>query len=288
MTFLQTESNGSLLSIGFVPEGAKTWGNGSYRYQANAKKTTFVGGSRRQNDYGSYYRAKNVIGCGWNREEKIIYFTKDGVDQGPAFTNVSLGKVLPAIGASKGVNVTVNFGQEPFLFKLVVEGETAEEREKRKKEEEEKRKKEQEIEREKRKKEKEDEKAANALAAQPLVSMGFDLKMSLVAMKQTGHAGLDAASNWLVENMNTWNFDEDSDKEDEKEEESAEAKEEEKTDEKEKPEKEPEKVEEKVEDNKNKEETYDIGSAQTFYLSDNFTYVDDGQSKDKEGSKVAR
>lgn len=176
------------------------------------------------------------------------------------------------------------------MFKLVVEGETAEEREKRKKEEEEKRKKEQEAEREKRKKEKEDEKAANALAAQPLVSMGFDLKMALVAMKQTGHAGLEAASNWLVENMNTWNFDEDSDKEDEKEEEAAEAKEEEKTEEKEKekPEKEPEKVEEKIEDNKNKEEAYDIGAAQTFHLPDNFTYVDDGQSKDKEGSKVAR
>lgn len=276
-----------MLSIGFVPEGARNWGNGSYRYQANAKKTTFIGGSRRQNDYGSYFRAKNVVGCGWNREEKIIYFTKDGVDQGAAFTNINLGKMVPAIGISKGVSATVNFGQDPFVFKLVVEGETAEEREKRKKEEEEKRKKEQEAEREKRRKEKEDERAANILAAQPLVSMGFDLKAALFAMKQTGHAGLEAASNWLVENA-SFNFDEvDSDKEDEKEEEKEETKEEEKKD-SQKEEKAPEKEDEKVEDKPvNREDLYDITASQVFVLPDNFTYSDEG-GKDKEGSKVAR
>lgn len=202
-------------------EGAKTWGAGSYKYQANAKKTTFGTGNRRlQNDYGSYFRAKNTIGCGWNRDEKILYFTKDGVDQGPAWTGISFpGRMMPAVGVSKGVHATINFGQEPFKFKLVIEGETKEEREKRKKEEEEKRKKLQEEEAERQKKLKEDERASQMLAAQPLMNMGFTMKQALVALKQTGFSGPDAASNWLIENIN-YNFDEEEDesKEEEKEE----------------------------------------------------------------------
>jgi len=133
VTFDQLESNGAHLSVGFFPEGSKTWGNGSYRYQANAKKTTFQGGSRRQHDYGAPYRAKSVIGCGYNREEESIFFTKDGVDQGVAFPNIQLGRVFPAVGVSKGTHVTVNFGQEPFRYKSNNINETAEEREKRKK-----------------------------------------------------------------------------------------------------------------------------------------------------------
>ena len=216
VTIDQTESNGSLLSVGLAPDMSKTWGNNSYRYQANAKKTTFVSGNRRQNDYGTPFRAKNIIGCGWNKEDKIIYFTKDGVDLGPAFTNISFNKLYPAIGLSKGVHMSINFGQEPFRFKFAPEGETEEEREQRKREEEEKRKKAKEYEIARRKKEKEDERQANILAAQPLLSMGFELKMALVALRQTGYSGPEAASNWLLENVATWNWDDEvEDKEEE-------------------------------------------------------------------------
>ncbi len=275
VTIDQTESNGSLVSVGFAPEGSRTWGNGSYRYQANAKKTTFAGSNRRQNDYGVQYRAKSVVGCGWNRDEKTIFFTKDGVDQGIAFTNVVLGKVVPAVGLSKGVHVTVNFGQDPFRFKLAPEGETEEERERRKREEEEKRKKVKEEEEARRKKEKEDERAANVLAAQPLVSMGFDLKMALVALKQTGFSGPEAASNWLVENMNSWNWEDDpgSDKEEDtkEEEKDAEQKEEEKPKQQETP---PEKKTSAV-------ETYNVTSCRSYQLGDSFSYTDEDTKKDQ-------
>jgi len=155
ITIDQMESNGSFVSIGFIPEGNRQWANGSYRYQANAKKTSFVNGSRKQQDYGTAFRAKNVVGCGYNKEEKSIFFTRDGIDQGVAFPNIVLsGKILPSIGVSKGVVVSINFGQKPFAFKSVVEGETEQEREKRKKKEEETRIKLQKLEAEKKLKQK--------------------------------------------------------------------------------------------------------------------------------------
>eukprot|EP01117_Protostelium_nocturnum_P005083 TRINITY_DN1838_c1_g1_i6.p1 TRINITY_DN1838_c1_g1~~TRINITY_DN1838_c1_g1_i6.p1 ORF type:complete len:4362 (-),score=1676.63 TRINITY_DN1838_c1_g1_i6:38-13123(-) len=280
VTFDQTENNGAHLSVGIFPEGSKTWGNGSYRYQANAKKTSFDRGNRKQNDYGTLYRAKNTIGCGYNKEEESIYFTKDGVEQGVAFSNIQFGgKVFPAIGLSKGTHVTVNFGQEPFKYKFAVEGETAEQREQRKKDEEEKRKKEKLEEEEARKKERADRRAANLLAAQPILNMGFDLKMALVALKNTGYSGAEAASNWLVENMGNYNFDEAvlSDKEDDEKEEVKEApkaveqpkKEEEKEKEKDQAKKEEVKAPEVV---KTSEELYSSSASQSFVLNDNFSF----------------
>lgn len=97
--------------------GSKNW---TYKYQGNGKKTTFSNGIKKQHDYGLPFQSKSTIGCGWNKEEKIIYFTKDGIDLGPAFVNVTLGRVVPAVGISKGVHVFVNFGQEPFKFKQVL------------------------------------------------------------------------------------------------------------------------------------------------------------------------
>jgi len=273
VTFDQLESNNAHLSVGFFPEGSKTWGNGSYRYQANAKKTTFSGGSRRQHDYGTPYRAKSVIGCGYNREEESIYFTKDGADLGAAFPNVQIGRVFPAVGVSKGTHVTVNFGQEPFRYKFNSINETAEEREKRKKEEEEKRKNEKLEEEQQRKREKADRKAANLLSAQPILNMGFDLKMAMVALKQTNYSGPEAASNWLVENMGLFNFDDVvlSDSEDQEEEAKKEEIKEEKPSDKE--EARPEDKEKKVPEAPKgaPEDLYNPSGIQSFFLTDNYS-----------------
>jgi len=66
-------------------------------------KTWFVNGNRRQENYGNYFRAGSVVGCGWNQDEKSIHFTKDGEDFGVAFQNVFTGdeKIVPAIGIGK-------------------------------------------------------------------------------------------------------------------------------------------------------------------------------------------
>lgn len=288
VTIDKMDNNGSLISIGFLPEGSKNWGVGSYRYQANAKKTTFSSANRRvQNDYGMTFRTKNVIGCGWNRDEKTIYFTRDGTHLGTAFSDVNLGKVYPAVGLSKGVNLTLNFGQTPFRYKFALEGETKEEREKRKQEEKEKLEQQKKEEAERRRKEKEDEYAASVLAAQPLVQMGFDLKMALVALKQTGNNGPEVASNWLVENLNTWNWDEENEKENEDQ--SNKEKEEEKD--KEVQSKEEEVLKSKASENlSNKDsiaettkkiyDTYVPSASSNFILKDNFSYDDVKKPKD--------
>ena len=52
------------------------------------KEIRFVNGSRRQDNYGTYYRTKNVIGCWWKINEKVIHFTRDGKDLGLAFRGV--------------------------------------------------------------------------------------------------------------------------------------------------------------------------------------------------------
>eukprot|EP01116_Phalansterium_solitarium_P025544 TRINITY_DN981_c0_g3_i2.p1 TRINITY_DN981_c0_g3~~TRINITY_DN981_c0_g3_i2.p1 ORF type:complete len:4579 (-),score=1632.50 TRINITY_DN981_c0_g3_i2:159-12473(-) len=261
VTIDRTDSNGSLISIGLIPEGARTWSNGSYKYQANAKKATFSGGQKRQHDYGVAFRAKSTVGCLWNREEKAIYFTKDGADLGAAFTGVALGKFYPAVGVSKGVHVSINFGQEPFKFVRKSMAETQEEKEKRRLELEAKRKADRQAEKERRERE-----------VAPLLNMGFSLKMALIAMRQTHFSGPEAASNWLVENMGSYPFDdEESDKEEEPKEEAKPKKEEEKK---------------AAADEKKPimtEEQYGTNASQGFLLADNLSYAEPDAGKKQKG-----
>lgn len=92
--------------------------------------------------------------------------------------------MLPAIGLSRGVTISINFGQEPFKFKLHIEGESEEEKKKRKQEEEEKRKKILQEEKEKNKKEREEQRKSHALIAQPLLNMGLSLNKAIYALEQ--------------------------------------------------------------------------------------------------------
>jgi SPRY domain len=278
---------GGVVSIGLAPEGTKVWGNNSYRYQANGKRSWFSSGARRQENYGTYYRAKSVIGCWWKINEKVIHFTKDGKDLGVAFRGVGpqAEKLVPTIGLGRGVRIKVNFGQEPFLFNVRSSegepGESEEARTKRLQEEENRIKKEREEEEARRKKEKENEEAARLEAAQPLLAMGYELKKALFAMQSTGYSGAEAAVMWLLENQDV-NIPDD-DKEKEKKE-----KEKEKETDKEKQEEKPE-----VKPNKGKEpatesvpmdisptapllpeKNYNVASSSKYYLDDCFTYHD--------------
>ncbi len=176
VTIEKAPSN-AIISVGFCPERMTQWGEGSYRYQANSKRTTFVGGARRQDNYGSFFRAGNVVGAWFNRDEKTITFTRDGEELGVAFRDVAHGfQLVPVVGLSTGVRVRINFGQEPFLGK--VEKEKPQEevldpeaREKKRLELEAKRKKEREEEEARRKKEQQDLENQRKQAAQPIMAM---------------------------------------------------------------------------------------------------------------------
>lgn len=180
----------SIISCGFCKDGSSSWENGSYRYQANMMKTSFAISGRKSESYGEEFTMGSVVGCGWNQSEGIIFFTKDGIYLGPAFTNVYTNneRVVPCVGIGKSVCVSVNFGQEPFVFDLNMLNQE-DIKEKRQQETEERRKKE------------EDEKNESIrMATEPIVAMGYDLKKAIRALEATGFSGAEAAVVWLLEN----------------------------------------------------------------------------------------
>jgi hypothetical protein len=211
VTIEQIENNSSIISIGLCPEGQSTWGNGSYRFQANKIKTWYVNGQRKQEAYGAYYaKAKTVIGCGWNQDEQTIYFTMDGEDLGPAFHNVfpNNERVVPAVAGGKSVRMNINFGQEPFKYNLTASAALDEAtKEKKRQEADERRRKAQEEEETRRKKQKDEEDRAIQEAAGLLIGMGYDMKKARKALEMTGFNGAEPAVMWLLENPD-FNFEE--------------------------------------------------------------------------------
>eukprot|EP00029_Vermamoeba_vermiformis_P008050 TRINITY_DN365_c0_g1_i7.p1 TRINITY_DN365_c0_g1~~TRINITY_DN365_c0_g1_i7.p1 ORF type:complete len:4455 (+),score=2004.27 TRINITY_DN365_c0_g1_i7:138-13502(+) len=211
------ENNSSIISIGLCPEGQTTWGNGSYRFQANKIKTWYVNGQRKQEAYGAYYaKAKTVIGCGWNQDEQTIYFTMDGEDLGPAFHNVfpNNERVVPAVAGGKSVRMSINFGQEPFRFNLTASAALDEvTKEKKRLEADERRRKAQEEEEARRKKQKDDEDRAIQEAAGLLIGMGYDMKKARKALEMTGFNGAEPAVMWLLENPD-FNFEDEDESKD--------------------------------------------------------------------------
>lgn len=66
--------------------------------------------------YGPKFTKGNVVGCGWNIKDGIVFFTMDGDYLGDAFKNV-YGTFYPFVGAnSRGASIYVNFGQDHFRF----------------------------------------------------------------------------------------------------------------------------------------------------------------------------
>ena len=68
--------------------------------------------------YGPTFGNGDVVGCGWNRSKKFVFYTLNGKSLGVAHENVG-GRLLPVIGlGGHEASVTLNFGQSPFLFDI--------------------------------------------------------------------------------------------------------------------------------------------------------------------------
>eukprot|EP01122_Echinamoeba_exundans_P001572 TRINITY_DN115_c0_g1_i2.p1 TRINITY_DN115_c0_g1~~TRINITY_DN115_c0_g1_i2.p1 ORF type:complete len:3572 (-),score=989.42 TRINITY_DN115_c0_g1_i2:58-10773(-) len=273
---VEAADSSPLISVGFAPEGSTSWGVGSYKFQANRVKSYYSGGNKRQEAYGAYIRAKDVIGCGWNASEKSIYYTRNGEELGTAFANAFPGgaadRVVPAVGISKSVRVRINFGQEPFKFNVEANTSLDEKtREARRKEAEERRKKEIEEEEARRKKEKEKEDATRRAAAQPMLNMGYTMKQALKALEQTGYQGPEPAVLWLLEHSD-FNFDDEPDPEKPAEPPKPEPPVEEKPSESSKADDKPSEADRMDVDDAPPEESYDPKSSSLFNLGDSYSY----------------
>ncbi|CAO1605534.1 hypothetical protein XANCAGTX0491_009050 [Xanthoria calcicola] len=69
--------------------------------------------------YGPTFTTGDVVGCGINFMTGSAFFTKNGVHQGNAFRDLKDINVYPSVGMKRPhAQVTVNFGQRPFVFDI--------------------------------------------------------------------------------------------------------------------------------------------------------------------------
>ena len=68
-------------------------------------------------EYADKWRVGDVVGCGLRLTQRELFFTLNGRDLGVAFTDVPIADYYACIGThSKGEAMTINFGQQPFLY----------------------------------------------------------------------------------------------------------------------------------------------------------------------------
>ncbi|KAI8997559.1 hypothetical protein BDB01DRAFT_771549 [Pilobolus umbonatus] len=95
------------------------WDVGSWGYHGDDGHS-FAGSGTGQN-YGPCFSTGDIIGCGVNFGEHSAFYTKNGKYLGVAFSKIDLSQpVYPAVGLrTPGERITVNFGQEPFVYDIV-------------------------------------------------------------------------------------------------------------------------------------------------------------------------
>eukprot|EP01133_Synstelium_polycarpum_P005956 gene5956-6899_t len=72
--------------------------------------------SQRSRIYATAYSRNDVVGCGWNKKEGKIFFTKNGKYLGTAFKNAYGADLVPVVSIGPGASLAANFGATPFLY----------------------------------------------------------------------------------------------------------------------------------------------------------------------------
>ncbi|ORY97455.1 concanavalin A-like lectin/glucanase domain-containing protein [Syncephalastrum racemosum] len=118
-----SKGNDGFIGIGFctadtVLERLPGWDENSWGYHGDDGHS--FTGSGTGKDYGPCYTTGDVVGCGVDFSEGVAFYTKNGSPLGVAFRDIPMSSDLyPCVGMrTPGEHITVNFGQEPFLFDI--------------------------------------------------------------------------------------------------------------------------------------------------------------------------
>ncbi|KAI8891410.1 SPRY-domain-containing protein [Backusella circina FSU 941] len=95
-------------------------GYDAHSFAYHADSGNILNGNSQSKQCGPTFSSGDTVGCGINFSEKTIFFTKNGVSLGSAFSLVDVSEPLyPSVGLrTLGEDITANFGQKPFLFDI--------------------------------------------------------------------------------------------------------------------------------------------------------------------------
>jgi Ran-binding protein 9/10 len=120
---VKSKNKDCAIAVGFSTAQASLerlpgWETHSWGYHGDDGK--MFSGDHAGRSYGPTFAADDVVGCGINFHSGQAFFTLNGKDLDVCFRDLKDIKPFPTVGMKKysGASVTVNFGQQPFLFDI--------------------------------------------------------------------------------------------------------------------------------------------------------------------------
>lgn len=120
---IEAHGGDQLVSVGICKDTAplqKIPGNDQESWGYHTDDGRICVRSEAARSFGPRIQAGDVLGCGLNFATSSIFYTKNGLPLGTAFSAIPISKseLFPCIGLKSGEVVSTNFGADQFLFDI--------------------------------------------------------------------------------------------------------------------------------------------------------------------------